>query len=356
MTEKNYWLHRISNEWDVSYPLLEKGYLVIGWAYLAASPHLDDFMRISSEKDEAAFDQMIGTQIRSRKNLWRFFRFAPGDIVVVPLFDGKFRIFEVIEPVKPILRLPASDAVFKSRLGSNIYLGADGILWRQGDDTSDKKEVDIGFFVRVRPLTATHSRNEYADSVLTARMKMRQTNGDINDINLHVDEACKEEKINVYGQASERLSRELLNIIEKNLDPNKFERLIQWYFDKMGASSIIPAKNEAGKKDGADVDVIATFEALKTIYYIQAKKHNTKSVTDAWAVDQITLYDEQKRDGLGEGYNTICWVISTCESFNNEATAKALEANVRLMNGIEFAQAIIDCGIEDLNTAFETRQ
>ena len=28
----NYWLHRISHEREVSYDLLEKGYLTIGWS------------------------------------------------------------------------------------------------------------------------------------------------------------------------------------------------------------------------------------------------------------------------------------------------------------------------------------
>ena len=37
----NYWLHRISNEWGVAKPLLDKGYLTIGWQYLMSiSPTL----------------------------------------------------------------------------------------------------------------------------------------------------------------------------------------------------------------------------------------------------------------------------------------------------------------------------
>ena len=28
----NYWLHRISHEWEVSYALFDMGYLSIGWS------------------------------------------------------------------------------------------------------------------------------------------------------------------------------------------------------------------------------------------------------------------------------------------------------------------------------------
>ena len=29
---KKYWLHRVSHEWRISYALLKKGYLTIGWS------------------------------------------------------------------------------------------------------------------------------------------------------------------------------------------------------------------------------------------------------------------------------------------------------------------------------------
>ncbi len=49
--------------------------------------------------------------------------------------------------------------------------------------------------------------------------------------------------------------------------------------EKIGAEySIIPAKNKPGKKDGADADIIAEFENIKHIIYIQAKHHEGESL------------------------------------------------------------------------------
>ena len=53
----------------------------------------------------------------------------------------------------------------------------------------------------------------------------------------------------------------------KQLNPDKFERLIKWYFQRNLANSVdIPAKNENGKS--GDTDVIATFDNLKLIIEI----------------------------------------------------------------------------------------
>ena len=43
-----YWLHRISHEAKVSYPLLESGYLSIGWSDMAYDK---DFLAVLDEPD-----------------------------------------------------------------------------------------------------------------------------------------------------------------------------------------------------------------------------------------------------------------------------------------------------------------
>ena len=104
----NYWLHRISNEWGVAKPLLDKGYLTIGWQYLMSiSPELCECI---AEKQGEGFEPLmdkLGARYRSRWCLYRFATFKPGDIVVVPLYDKRFAIVEVEESAKSILDLPA---------------------------------------------------------------------------------------------------------------------------------------------------------------------------------------------------------------------------------------------------------
>ena len=75
-----------------------------------------------------------------------------------------------------------------------------------------------------------------------------------------------------------------------SLSPDQFEQLIQGYFNELGATADIPGKNEQDKE--GDADIVATFEPLKLIVYVQAKLHD--GTTDGWAVKQIKEYTESK--------------------------------------------------------------
>ena len=143
----------------------------------------------------------------------------------------------------------------------------------------------------------------------------------------------------------------MLDIIKTQLNPDKFELLVKWYFNKIGATNTYrPAKNSSDKYNGADADIIAEFEPLKIIFYVQTKLHDGK--TSQWAVEQISKYKNQHEFAAGD-YFIIPWVISTADNFSNEAVVMAQNNNVRLIGGIEFAQMLIDSGITDINKAFE---
>jgi restriction endonuclease len=90
--------------------------------------------------------------------------------------------------------------------------------------------------------------------------------------------------INLHSQILANSAESLLELIRKQLAPEKFESLIAWYFQRIGATEVtIPPKNDSEKQ--GDADIIAVFEPLKTIYYVQAKHH--KGDTGAWAAEQI---------------------------------------------------------------------
>ena len=76
---------------------------------------------------------------------------------------------------------------------------------------------------------------------------------------------------------------------------------------------------------------------------VQAKKHTAE--TNDWAVTQIKSF---KKNHLFDRYKTILWVISTCDTFSEEAVRLAAEEEVRLINGEEFAKMIIDVGLDGL--------
>ena len=116
-----------------------------------------------------------------------------------------------------------------------------------------------------------------------------------------------------------------------------------------GANVESPAKN-APDTEG-DADIIATFESLKLIVYVQAKFHRGK--TDSHAVKQIRQYaDNISGSDEDEEFARLFWVISTAEGFTEEckslAKHKKVRKKTRLIDGNEFAKMLLDTGIEGL--------
>ena len=347
----NYWLHRISHECEASYALKENGFLSIGWGNkdvtaLAAARDWEE------EDSYTVFDQIMETDSRSRWYLWYFAQIKPGDRIVVPEFGGLFSIYE------------AKDIAYEAKYykeateGIKLKWNADRQITWFGDEMyyapsiREDNRIDIGFLVKVEPIVESVSRYDYADAALTSRMKYRGTTANINDVEESVEKAIAAAKdstpLNFYESSVEAMADILCNKIQDELTPNKFERLVKWYLEKIGADSVtIPAKNEPGKEEYADADVIVEFERLKYVIYVQAKHH--KAVSGDWAVEQVKRYVEQKGDN--DEYNFASWVISSAD-FSDAAVFYAESNGVRLIDGKEFARMLIDAGIANINDAF----
>lgn len=329
---KNYWLHRISHEGDASYPLLEDGLLSIGWGDLM---NIENLSGQTSEEFRKATDA-AGYGSRSRWSLWKFLHFQVGDWVVVPLYDKNFSIVEVTgQPV------PANHCAGKT--AGSVTIREDGVY-------CGERKCDIGFLVPVKPVKLNISRS-YAETDLVSRMKLRQTTADISDLASSVEEARKAEgPVTLHDPLIEAVTEKAREIIDRRITPDNLERLLCWYMKAKGASRVfIPAKNESGKANGADADVIAEFDDLGIIFYIQAKKHATDSETNSWAVTQIAEYKKQKEDEES-GYTFIPWVVTTGK-FSEVTRALAQKENVRLIDGDGFIQMLLDCGIADVDSA-----
>ena len=251
--------------------------------------------------------------------------------------------------------MSAGLADFESTVGERILLGSDGLLHREKESV---EPVDLGLIVRVERITKEDlSRYDYADSALTARMKIRQTNAEISDLRESIDNAIeageKKRPVKLYAESVNKLTEVLLDAIMRHSSPEKFERLVKWYFQKIGASRVfIPPKNSADKLDEADADVIAEFDALMTTFYIQVKMHDGE--TSDWGVEQISKYYEQHGRCM-DGYTAIPWVISSGTGFSEGAVALAQRKGVRLIDGPEFARMLVDVGILNIDQAFEAR-
>ena len=340
-----YYLHRISHHMEWSYPLLEgRCLLSIGWADFGSRPdfvpqHQDDWSKVSR-----TIEGKWG-KVRPRFGLQRFLEMEQGDRVVVPTW-GAFHVYNVADNVRLV---PAQIEEDLKDLKSWQDMGA---VIREGYiEEYDEKgtRVDLGFFRRVEPLARDIPRDGYADAAFTSRMKVRQTNVEITDLRCSVENAIGryEEKrpINLRRLVLDRCASEVRNTILAMQTPEQFEKLIALYFERQGASTVIPRKNESDKE--GDADIVATFESLKLIVYVQAKRHDGE--TDKWAVEQIQCYIEnQSGNGADDEFTRMPWVISTSETFSEDCRDQAKRAGVRLIDGMEFARMLLDTGIEQL--------
>ena len=349
----NYWLHRISHEAEISWPLLEEGILTIGFSDLSDSDFLSKAKVAQQVTDlNSVVKKAYGRLLRSRHSLWRFLKeMQVGDQVLVP----RPRIFSVyvIKGKPKLIADIDSNLVARLRTWNNAKVTIKGGRLVTVDGGID---IDLGFYreVEVYQTEGKEAKNidrsSYTDAPLTARMKIRNTNADISDLKPNLEKTLEAYKnnqpLNFRSDAMKWLAPEIWRMIHSRLTPDKFEKLLESYFKRIGANDVtIPPRNQRGK-DG-DADIIASFDRIKVTIYIQAKFHKPNTTTDKWAVQQIVDYkDWRKRMDNRSDEHNLCWVVSTCDEFTEECKQLARANGVVLINGIEFAEMLLDAGIE----------
>ncbi len=342
----NIWIHRISHHAEVAYPLLDKGYVSIGFSEFSDTEFIKE---ICSENGwgifEEYFNDIWAARPKTRYSLWRFINeMREGDLIVVPSW-GTFSIFEIVlDRPKLVSEIELSE--MKDWHGNLIEKKEDGFLY-----SSKGERIDLGFVRKVKPIQKDIPRYEYADAALTSRLKIRSTNANITDLRASIEKAIegflKKQPLNIYSQIISKSQQGILSLIREELTPDKFENLVKWYFKRIGASEVfIPAKNESGKE--GDADVIAVFEPLKTIIYSQVKFHTGE--TSSWAIEQIKNYKDYQ-DSMDDGYSKNSWVISSASNFSQESYDLAKEARVHLIDGNQFTKMLLEAGIENLEKA-----
>ena len=343
---RKYWLHRVSHLANVSYPLLENGYLSIGFSDFCT----EDFLNgVRTENGwsymEDAMRREWGNLPRIRFFLWRFLaEMKKGDWVIVPSW-GTFSIFEIkddcaILASDPNVKLPNCDWS-----GKALCRDLDTNLIKLEEE---KDCLDIGFLRSVSVVELDIPRGDFADSALTSRMKYQGTNADISDLEQSIHRALSNYKsgkpINLKAEIIEKSIDAWESAIQCNLNPTKYEKLVKWYFERVGASEvIIPPKNYEGKQ--GDVDVRAVFEKIRTIINVQVKFYSGE--TSTWAIEQIRDFSESKESSY-DGYIHQFWVISSSDSFSVESENLAKENNILLVRGREFVKMLFDVGLESL--------
>lgn len=107
----------------------------------------------------------------------------------------------------------------------------------------------------------------------------------------------KKSPINLYNLTIEKLTENLLKLIQEKIDADRFEKLVEWYMKRIGADdTVIPAKNNLTE---GDADVIAYFESLKTAVLIQVK-----------SIRVIRILGLSIKLKLIKGITTVCLIIT----------------------------------------------
>jgi restriction endonuclease Mrr len=336
------WLHRISHHAETSYPLLDRGYLSIGFSDFADASFIERIINGEREFFEQEFQRRWGRRPKTRISLWNFItQIESGDRIVVPS-SGTFSIYDVVDH-RAYCVGEIDITGLKTVNGDKVVKDENGLLRNE----KTQQLIDLGFVRKVVPLVIAIPRSEYADAALASRMKIRSTTVNISDLTHSVEQAIKahqeSQPINLHSKLLSEQIRSTLALIKSQLTPDKFEHLIKWYFRKVGATEVdIPAKNERDK--AGDADVIAVFEPIKTIIYVQAKKHNGE--TSDWAASQIQEYKDHKN--TSDGYSRIAWVVSTCDKFSPNCIKLAEANNVVLFDGKAFVTLLLEAGIGGL--------
>ena len=340
----NYYIHRISHHAELSYPLLDRGYLSIGFSDFAEEDLIDQTQTGDWQFLDNRFQAYWGTLPRNRSTLKRFLSFQKGDLVLVPS-SGTFSICLVTDDRAALIGDSFREDL-KTWNGQKVDLIGNHLHDQHG------KRFDLGFVRKVKILYRDISREKFADAALTARMKIRQTNSCITSIEPSIEKAIKSYEVNkpihLHSILIEKTAGLVLDSLTTHLNPNKFERVVSTYFKTIGANQVtIPAKNAPGKE--GDADIIAVFENMKLIIYVQAKFQ--RGQINQWATNQVRDYMSQQ-DRLDDGYNRIAWVITTADSFHPEAKKIAIENQIQLINGLEFSKLLLNAGM-DLFRDFE---
>lgn len=342
--ERHYWLHRITggeNARPIAERLLENNhYLSIGWADLSYDDLIKDVKNEKWEEVRTWFEDEGYSLAYSAWCLIRFIKdMKPGDYVVVPSW-GVFSVYEIVD--NEVLSNESADSLFQDWGEGAPYFDEKKYLRNIKGDT-----IDLGFYRKVKLIEKDIPRSDYAKANLISRMKIRQTNACIDDLGEQVLEAITAHKaqqpINLKSNILQNTIESTLGQIQQIVDPDKLEALVEWYMKSLGAEWVkTPAKNGT-PTDKGDADREARFEKLKHIIVVQVKKH--KETTGDWAVQQILAYKENTHF---DDYSVAMWVISTCDQFSQEAIELAEKFGVRLIDGREFTQMILENGLNGM--------
>ena len=348
-SSQTYWLHRISYEWKLSYPLIENGFLSIGWSEFSSPKFIEEVRKEGLKAIQRCAKQHQWEVSNNLKYLNNFVKeMKIGDKIIVPR-PYSFDVYEIIEEkIYCINELIDIFPKIHTIDDKKIIISENGYL---SIDDQECRVIDLGFFRRVQLVAKDISRGKYAGKALTSALKYRGTNYKILKTNVLADiedailRAEQNRPICIHNELLEDVGRIVLTSIQNKLSPDKFEDLVRQYYKSLGAKVTKPAKNTP-KEGIADADAVAVFDKIRTIFYVQIKHHDNK--TSSKAISQIVEWRNQKKIKNKEDYCYIAVVISSGD-YSEEMRELAKANNVVLINGEQFSNMLLNVGFEQFD-------
>ena len=343
-TNRKYWMHRITFERNLKQILLDKeGLLITGWGGIADVAFLSAVKGKNHHDFSEIYEKRVGEKKRNRFCLYWFLNeFKKGDYVIAP--SGKtFSVYEIVEdhphPKADLLSyLLPNYSKFVEVRGNDFY------------EPGTNRILDSGFFWKVRPVETGISKNGYASNGVQKRLKFQMTNIEMTDLGADIEEAIKRQKekspILVKEEILNDISGTIVEKLTERINDHEFEKVVKWYLEEMGADiAMIPSKNNLTAISG-DADVIALFNNLRVVVFAQVKQYQN-SVGKS-AIEQVVKAYQSYKDDFEE-YTPILWVVTTCNTFIQDALDYAAANHVRCITGDEFARMMLDVGLKNLN-------
>lgn len=328
-----YLMHRISHEVKTSIKLLnDDNMLSIGWQIIVKEGLANETIQQAQGEKADFIDYFEGLKNKlnnkyftRRKGyyLYNFLKLDKGDKVVIPMpIEGTITIVEVVD--KPI-------------------------PYRK---EANGEEVDIGFVVNVRKIAENIQRADYVIPELASKFKYRGSNlvlssKDNTIIDSLISNFKKGKKSHSFDNHRENIISIINQYLNDNVNDNQFEKIIEMYFEKIGADSTYRRskkyKNEKNEKI-ADVDVIAKFDALRTVVYVQVKHH--KGFTNNHGLEQLHKFEHENEEDF-KHLNPLKWLITTGE-VDSKTEDKSVEYNIRIISDREFAAMMYSAGMIEI--------
>lgn len=354
----NIWMHRCNHYGDAAWKMLgydyesknfsdENGcYISVGCDSGKWSIEEYNSIKISEDKWKEFEKHYSGSKPRYRHFLYKFFfEFRENDYIVVPS-GGEFHVFQIESDEM----LTYDDKFVKERL-EKIHLSPEEI-----------GNHDFKFFKKVKPIRVQIPRKGYAVGELCSKLKYQGTTLEIKDNAAKILKEALEADgpFSIYGRSIEFLKKNLYDNALCQITPDNFESLIAWYFKKKGADvHEVLKKNYSEKVEQEDVDVLAIYEDLKIRFFVQAKAYNNKNgkkVNLGGAINQLNKYMNHHVSESDEKYTDVKWIV--CLAKTNEGIEKYDEIikdnnskDIRIINGMEFAEMLLDAGIQNIDEA-----